>query len=74
MRWTQRTCKKAEHKHYLVFTFLVNGKLHPLAIVPHGGQSGAGFPKGVQLENNVIDTELDSVHPETVAKRWSKKN
>lgn len=73
MRWIQKTCKKAQHKHYLVFTFLINGKLHPLTIVPHGGQSGVGFPKGVQLENNIIDTELDSVHPERVAKRWSKK-
>lgn len=70
MRWIQRICKKVEHKHYLVFTFLVNGKLHPLTIVPHGGQSGVGFPKGVQLENNIIDTEL--VHPERVAERWNK--
>lgn len=28
-----------------MFTFLVDGKLHPLAIVPHGGHSGVGVPK-----------------------------
>lgn len=30
---------------HLVFTFLVDGELHPLAIVPHGGWLGAELPQ-----------------------------
>lgn len=38
---------------HLVFTFLVNRKLHPFAVVPHGGHSGGvGFPHGSLLKRS----------------------
>lgn len=47
-----------------MFTFLVDGKLHPLAIVPHGGHSGGRLPQIYLTGNTDKNTphSLDHQH------------
>lgn len=43
------TCAQGSSVSHLVFTFLIDGKLHPLAVVPHVGHWRGGLPKRLEI-------------------------